>query len=62
MNVFSLVVEAPKALVGDVVKCLKAVMEQPWPQLGGYHIPIEVSAANPGDSWGETKPYKLEEV
>lgn len=54
----SLVIEAPKALVPEVVACLYKVMTQPWPQLGGFHIPIEVSVAEPGDSWGETKPYK----
>lgn len=57
----SLVVEAPKELVPEVVKCLKAVMTQPWPQLGGFSVPAEFSVAAPGDSWGETKPYKLED-
>src|ERR1035437_5278417 len=49
----SLVVEAPKALVGEVVKCLKAVMEQTWPHMGGFHLPAEVKVGEPGASCGE---------
>ena len=58
----SLVVECPESLVPEVVKCLKAVMEQPWTQMGGFHVPAEISVAAPGMSWGETKSYKLEAV
>lgn len=58
----SLVVEAPKQLVPEVVRCLKAVMTQPWPQLGGFSVPAEFSVAPAGMSWGETKPYTLEEL
>jgi uracil-DNA glycosylase family 4 len=57
----SFVLEAPAALVPEVVRCIKAVMEQPWPQLGGFSVPAEFSVAPAGMSWGETKPYKLED-
>ncbi len=57
----SLVLEAPKALVPEVVKCVKAVMEQSWPQLGGFSVPAEFNVAPAGMSWGETKSYKLED-
>lgn len=49
----SLVIEAPKELVPEVIKCLKAVMEQPWAQLGGFNVPAEVKAGKPNASWGE---------
>lgn len=55
----SLLVECPRGQVADVVKCLKAVMEQPWPQLGGFNVPAEFSVGEPGVSWGELKSYKL---
>lgn len=58
----SFLIEAPKDLVPEVVKCLTAVMQQPWPQLGGYNLTAEFEVSPPGASWGEKKSYKLEEV
>lgn len=57
----SLLIECPKALVAEVVRCVKAVMEQPWTQMGGFYVPAEFSVGAPGVSWGELKSYKLEE-
>jgi uracil-DNA glycosylase family 4 len=57
----SLLVECPRAQVPDVVKCLRAVMEQGWTQMGGFNVPVEFSVGDPGASWGELKSYKLEE-
>lgn len=49
----SFLLECPSTLVGEVTECLKKVMEQPWPQLGGFSIPVEVKKGKPGSSWGE---------
>ena len=49
----SFILECPKDLVPEVVKCLKAVMEQPWTQLGGFNVPVEIKVGEPGASWGE---------
>jgi DNA polymerase I-like protein with 3'-5' exonuclease and polymerase domains len=57
----SLLIEAPKQLVPEVVRCVRKVMEQSWPQLAGYSIPAEFSVAPASLSWGETKPFKLED-
>jgi DNA polymerase-1 len=54
----SLIFEAPANLVGDVIKCVKAVMEQPFAALGGFSLPTEASVAAPSCSWGEMEPYK----
>jgi uracil-DNA glycosylase family 4 len=53
-------IEAPTELVPEVVKCLKATMEQPFAEMGGFSLPIEVSVGAMGDSWGELKKYKEE--
>jgi DNA polymerase I-like protein with 3'-5' exonuclease and polymerase domains len=55
----SLLVETPAALVSQVVKCMKAAMEQPWAAMGGFSIPAEFSVGSAGDSWGELKSYKI---
>ncbi len=49
----SFLLEAPAALVPEVVAAVKAVTEQAWPQLGGFSLPVEFKIGNPGDSWGE---------
>lgn len=46
----SLVFEMPAELVDEAVSVIRMVMEQPWPELKGYRIPISVKV---GDSWGE---------
>lgn len=52
----SLVFECPPELVDRLVRTIKKVMEQPWPELGGMSIPIGIKV---GDSWGEAEDYKL---
>lgn len=51
----SLVIECPDALIPNVVGCLRRVMQQPWRELGGFNIPVEVKT---GKSWGEMSKYK----
>ena len=51
----SLLIECPYALVDDVKACMKAVMEQSWPELAGYSIMIDIKTGAPGASWGEIK-------
>jgi uracil-DNA glycosylase family 4 len=51
----SLVFECPNDKVAEVVAVIKRVMEQPWPELGGFHIPIGVKV---GPSWGLAEDYK----
>jgi len=42
--------ETPFSLEAEVRACLKRVMTQPWPELGGLVIPVEYKS---GPSWGE---------
>lgn len=51
----SLIIECPNEMVPQVVGILKRVMEQPWPELGGFSLPIGIAV---GPSWGECEPYK----
>lgn len=46
----SLIIEAPNSMIEEVVRIVKRVMQQPWRELGGYSIPVEVKT---GESWGE---------
>lgn len=48
----SFVGEAPKALLTEIHAILERVMTQPWPELGGFAIPVEYKS---GPSWGESK-------
>lgn len=48
----SLVFECPAEMVDQVVAILKRVMQQPWPALNGFSIPIGIAV---GDSWGEAE-------
>jgi DNA polymerase I len=49
----SLETEFPQELRDEVVSTMKLVMEQPWPELGGFWIPVSTEV---GKSWGETHP------
>lgn len=57
----SLLFEFPGELAYEVAATVKRVMEQPWRELGGMHIPVEMKLGAPGASWGELEPFKLEE-
>jgi DNA polymerase I-like protein with 3'-5' exonuclease and polymerase domains len=48
----ALLFEYPKAMRDRVLGTVKRVMEQPWPELQGFHIPAAVAI---GPSWGEVK-------
>jgi DNA polymerase-1 len=50
----SLVFEAPAEQVDEVVRVVRKVMEQPWPELAGLVIPIGIKV---GDSWGDAEDY-----
>lgn len=54
----SLLLECPKDLVPEVVKCVRLAMEQPWKAMGGFNIPTETSVGEPNASWGELHSYK----
>jgi DNA polymerase-1 len=53
----SLLIECPAILVPEVVRCMKSVMSQPWPQMAGFYLPVEFSVAPPSFSWGYTERY-----
>ena len=58
----SILIEAPQVLVPEVVQCMQTVMQQPWPEMAGYSIPVDVKVGAPGASWAELKLYKQEVV
>ena len=49
----SLLLEFPGQLADEVIAAVSAVMLQPWKELGGFSIPIEMKLGAPGGSWGE---------
>lgn len=55
----SLIFECPRAMVNQVVRTVVRVMQQPWAELGGFAIPVEVKV---GPSWAECEPYELLET
>jgi DNA polymerase-1 len=46
--------ESPRGDVAQTVGILKEVMEQPWAELGGLSVPVEIKV---GESWGEMTPW-----
>lgn len=52
----ALVVEYPKHMREEVLSIMKQVLEQPWPELNGYSIPVGIAV---GQSWGEVAPIKF---
>lgn len=50
----SLVFECPNDLLPKLIGVAQRVMTQPWPELGGFSIPISIAV---GPSWGETEKY-----
>jgi DNA polymerase I-like protein with 3'-5' exonuclease and polymerase domains len=53
----ALIIEYPRIMRDKVLTIVKQVMEQPWPELDGYRIPVNIAV---GPSWGEVEPYKLQ--
>lgn len=51
----ALVVEYPKHMREEVLGIMKTVMEQKWPELKDYNIPVGIAI---GPSWGEVEPWK----
>lgn len=49
-----LVFEAPAGMVDEVIEVVKTVMTQPWEQVGGMRMPVNVAV---GDSWGDVESY-----
>ncbi len=49
----SLLIELPGSMTDEVVAVVSSVMSQPWKELGGFSIPIEMKLGAPGQSWGE---------
>lgn len=56
----SILCEAPKELVPEVVRCLKTAMEQPFARMGGFSLSTEISVGAPGMSWAELNAYEPE--
>lgn len=52
----SLIFSYPRDMRDSIVGCVARVTQQPWPQLGGFAIPIE---AKVGPSWGEMERVNL---
>jgi DNA polymerase-1 len=52
----SLIFSYPAPMRDEIVGVVARVTQQPWPQLGGFSIPIE---AKVGASWGELKEYHI---
>jgi uracil-DNA glycosylase family 4 len=53
----ALVIEYPKSMREEILGIVKKVMEQPWPELNGYSIPVGIAI---GPSWGEVESYKFQ--
>jgi hypothetical protein len=53
----SLEFESPARAAGRSGQPVRAVFQQPWPELGGFNIPVSVEV---GPSWGEVRPYVLQ--
>jgi len=53
----SLLIQGP----GDLTQARKskAIMEQPWKELDGFHLTVGVKCGNLGESWGSLKPVDL---
>jgi DNA polymerase I-like protein with 3'-5' exonuclease and polymerase domains len=51
----SLLFECPPEKLSELLSCLHAVLEQPWPQLGGFILPISIGV---GETWGSVESYK----
>ena len=46
----SLLAECPRERLGATAAAMRQVMEQPWPELGGLRVPVEIKT---GTNWGE---------
>jgi uracil-DNA glycosylase family 4 len=51
----ALLFECPRPMVEKAIDCIVPVMEQPWPQLRGFALPVSVEV---GESWGEMEPWR----
>lgn len=56
----SFLFEGPGELMLETARTVRRVMEQPWPELGGLSIPVEMKLGEAGMSWGELEPLHLE--
>lgn len=45
----SILIECPRGALDECAAIMKQVMEQPWPEIGGLAVPVELKA---GQSWG----------
>jgi DNA polymerase I-like protein with 3'-5' exonuclease and polymerase domains len=53
----SLLFEYPRAMREEIAGIVSRVMTQPWPELGGFRIPIGMKVGSL--SWGELEPYEV---
>jgi len=52
----SIVGEGPIEDLPEVYRVVKKVGEQPWPELGGFSVPMAFAASR--NSWGECESWK----
>jgi uracil-DNA glycosylase family 4 len=55
----SILTEYPKDMREEVGHVIKTVFEQPWPELGGFSIPIAMGVSD--SSWQELEDFELAE-
>lgn len=56
----SILVAVPAAVVPVAAAAIKRAMEKPFDCVApGFHIPVELEVASPGEPWSEVKPYAL---
>ena len=53
----SLLFEGPSDVLLAAALDIQAVLEQPWPELRNFSIPVEFKLGQPGCSWGELEPF-----
>lgn len=49
----SVLIECPRGALNESATIMKQVMEQPWPELGGLSVPVELKT---GENWGAMEP------
>lgn len=49
----SLLFEGPAQAIDEAKPIIREVMEQPWPELDNFRIPVDFKSGLPGQSWGE---------
>lgn len=56
----SLVLQGPAEHAMGQLERTRAIMQQPWKELGGFNLSVGLKAGGPGVSWGELEEVKLD--